>query len=572
MSCEAACEAIGSGTVCSALSTINEKPCNNLPVKEQCSNACNVMKKTTEGQSFIDSMTRAHSENLNAQGTGARKTISQTPEPSNFSGDANSLIQKTAKSLETAWPQIKSTFKANAAKSKTPAALANETLSVAAYINPQVGTRTKGLQAGKPSSCISLPNDSGLNTDDGLQWYYYNAIMSANEDTNVFMAVVGAVRFVPMAPPACAAKAGTWETIHGNNIMAFKGNLYLREPSATKTEIYHLDSTSLPMSSFPATIPTGSSPLKFGVGLAGITSNSPNMSTFRLRYPSPSIDIDIDLTFSQTAPPIPNSNCIPALPFYYSFGNLKVTGEIKTPKKIARPVTGTGWFDHQTFQNRGSTPIQRDIAAALAPNFNLQWDWLSASLNDGTAFWLARAQTNKKPPVIGYIAKSWFGMIRKADGTSCVLSKNVKGTINEIYTDDDGNKYPLSWSLSIPGIDIVYKPQSSSGLLYSTLQSSDGKTIQIPGISEIPSFVIDNSTNQKIGFGWVERNGRQNNSIIVEKLLDSMGQSQLATKPFLTKSKRGWIFIVLGIIVSLGFFVVLLLTLIYSIQFMRGDL
>lgn len=567
MDCESACAQIGAGTVCNALSVLNISPCRGgegITEDARCEQACDALRAEGEqGQSFIDSMTRRKSTTVSAVNQVPWQNGTEQPEDpveQDVAGNKTTLACRAGRYIRTNWQQLYKTYSAHATSSQDPASLASVAISAARTINPGVGMRTRGVQAGPQgtgaSRCVSLPADTGVSVTDGVGWYYWNAILTQVGQPNHQIAAVGSVIMQPMQSPVCAATGGTWSTNHTNIILSFNASLYENENGTQR--VIPLDGPAIPLAAFPGTIPTGSTPIRYGSGLAGVTSADADMRTFHVRHPSPGTGADINLMFERGEQAVlGNSTCLPGMPMYYSFTNLRVSGTVLLPGKGQVQVEGTGWFDHQSMGAAGASPVARDLAAAMLPTYNVQWDWISASLDDGTAFWFTHVQNGNKKAAVGAVStKTFYGMRRDADGELCVLSgSGTTAHIDSVFTDDDGNTYPSGWTLTLPFFDepITFQPFTSTGLMLRHLETPDGTAFTVPDISEVPAIVVYTRTKQRLGVGWVERNGRSDRTPVVNGILRAMGQQgSVSASSVMRLPRRGIVLIVFAAIIVLA--------------------
>ncbi|MBU2879743.1 lipocalin-like domain-containing protein [Aliiglaciecola lipolytica] len=114
---------------------------------------------------------------------------------------------------------------------------------------------------------------------------------------------------------------------------------------------------------------------------------------------------------------------------YYSQPFIDITGVIELPTAKIE-VSGQGWFDHEW-------------SAGLSDQATEGWDWFSLHLQDGRKLMLYQVRH-------GQLRNSWFGSLISSNGDKTHLTEqDIAASING-YSEIDGVKVPLNWSISLP--------------------------------------------------------------------------------------------------------------------------
>ena len=137
---------------------------------------------------------------------------------------------------------------------------------------------------------------------------------------------------------------------------------------------------------------------------------------------------------------------------YYSFTRLPVSGEVRAGGET-HVVSGNAWMDREW------------STSALAPG-QLGWDWFALQLDDGRdiMFYQLRAAD-------GGVDRNSAGLVVAADGSSDKLDAHEVTVTPQAYWSSpvDGARYPVSWHVSIPRLDLsvqlnAYLPQQEHRL------------------------------------------------------------------------------------------------------------
>lgn len=123
--------------------------------------------------------------------------------------------------------------------------------------------------------------------------------------------------------------------------------------------------------------------------------------------------------------------------YYYSIPRLAATGEISLGKR-QYPVTGLAWLDREW----STSALGEDQAG---------WDWFSLQLSDGSDLMFYRLR-KKDGSVDAYSAGSLVGK----DGAQIRLDADaVQLQALDYWQSPKGGRYPISWQLRIPDLDMV---------------------------------------------------------------------------------------------------------------------